>query len=465
MTDRFVRQIELPVPADAAFDWHERPGALERLTPPWESVAVLERSGGIRDGARVVLRTGRGPLAARWDIEHRDYVPGRQFRDVLRAGPFPRWEHTHRFTPASDDRSILEDLIDYELPLGPLGRLAAGYVRARLKRLFRYRHDTTAADLAFHRTWADHPRLTVAVTGASGLIGRTLCAMLSTGGHRVIRLVRSAPRGPDEAAWDPARGLTDPAALVGIDAVVHLAGENIASGRWTADRLDRIRRSRVDGTRALLTALRALPQPPRAVLCASAIGFYGARGDEELAEHSPRGTGVLADICEAWESAAVAAVPPAARLVLLRFGVVLSPAGGMLTSLLPVFRLGLGGRVGTGRQYLSWVSIDDAAGAAIHALHTERLRGPVNVVAPAPVTNAELAGTLGRVLRRPAVLPAPAAALRLAVGRMADELILASVRARPAALEQTGYRFRHPRLEDALRHVLGRWPAQPEAAG
>ncbi len=463
MSERFVQRIELPVSPEAAFDWHERPGAFERLTPPWEVVAVLHRTGGLRDGARVRLRTGRGWLAAHWDLEHRDYVAGRQFRDVLRAGPFARWEHTHRFTPTTGGRCLLEDEIVYTLPLGPLGRLAAGHVRRRLARLFRYRHDTVAADLALHAAGAHRPRLTVAVSGASGLIGRTLCALLSTAGHRVIRLVRGQPRGPDEAAWDPACGLPDAAALRGVEAVIHLAGENIASGRWTAARLDRIRRSRVDGTRTLLTALRGLPQPPHTILCASAVGFFAHRDDEELTERSPRGTGLLADICEAWESAAAASAPPEARLVLLRFGVVLSPAGGMLRSLLPVFRLGLGGRVGSGRQYLSWISIDDAAGAVAHALLDERVRGPVNIVAPTPVTNAELAETLGRVLGRPAVLPAPPTALRLAVGRMADELILASIRARPTVLLETGYHFRHARVEAALRHVLGRWPAATEA--
>lgn len=302
---------------------------------------------------------------------------------------------------------------------------------------------------------SSHPTPGVAVTGASGLIGKALCALLAGDGHRVVRLVRRAAAGPDEVQWDVARGIVDPRAVSGIDAVVHLAGRGIATGHWTRAVMDDIRHSRVDATRALVRSLAALPRPPRHFICASAIGFYGNRGDEVLTESSAPGAGFLADLARDWEREASAAAA-FARVAIARIGVVLSSKGGMLAMVLPMFRLGLGGPVGDGRQYISWISIDDAVTALRHILVTAHIGGPVNLVAPAPVTNAEFARTLGKVLHRPAFMWVPAPAVRLAAGGMADETVLASTRARPAVLESTGYAFLHTALEPALRHVLGR---------
>jgi len=295
------------------------------------------------------------------------------------------------------------------------------------------------------------------VTGSSGLVGSGLVPSLSADGHRVLRLVRSAP-GPGEssAQWDPDRGRLDPACLEGLDAVVHLAGENIASGRWSARKKARIRDSRAGGTRLLCEALSRLSRPPRVLVCASAIGYYGDRGEEILREDSPPGKGFLAEVCQAWESAAEPAARKGIRVVHLRFGAVLSPAGGALAKMLPPFRLGVGGRLGDGRQYLSWVSIDDAVGAIRHALATDSLRGPVNGVAPEPITNQEFTRTLGKVLSRPTLFPMPAFAARLAFGEMADALLLSSSRVEPARLVASAYRFRHPALEPALRDLLHR---------
>ena len=293
----------------------------------------------------------------------------------------------------------------------------------------------------------------IAVSGASGLIGRALCAWLAERGDRVIRLVRRDPGTPDEVQWDPARGVLEPQRLEGIDAIVHLAGENIAAGRWTAARMDAIRFSRVDATRALLTSLNGLQRPPATILCASAVGFYGDRGDEWLSEASPPGSGFLADVCQQWEAAA-ALGPAAARRAQLRFGVVLSPTGGALAQLLTPFRAGLGGPAGSGKQYMSWVALDDAIAAVGHVLEHARIVGPVNVVAPAPVTNRAFAQDLGHVLRRPAFLRTPAFILRAMFGQMADETILASARVEAVVLSRTGYDFRHRDLEGTLRHLL-----------
>jgi len=256
--------------------------------------------------------------------------------------------------------------------------------------------------------------------------------------------------------WDPEAGAIDSGGLEGCDAVVHLAGENVGAGRWTAARKAAIRNSRVKGTRLLCEALANLARPPKTLVCASAIGYYGDRGEEVLTEESPPGAGFLPDVCREWEAAAEAAVRKGIRVVHLRIGMVLSPKGGALPRMLPPFRAGLGGVIGTGRQYVSWVALDDLTGIVLHALSREELRGPVNAVAPRPVTNRELTEALGKVLSRPTLLPVPSFALRLAVGEMADPLLLASARVAPRRLEETGYRFRFPELRAALRHLLGR---------
>lgn len=457
MAARFTLATELEVSAERAFAWHSRPGAFERLVPPWQKVRVVERRGGIRDGGRMVLDVRLGGLLwTRWVAEHFGHQRGRQFCDRQVEGPFRSWEHRHVFEPLGDGRCRLVDELEYEPPLGAPGRLLCGpWTQSQLRRMFQYRHSTTIHDLELHARFEHLPRRVVAITGGSGLIGTALNALLTTGGHLVVQLVRHSPRGPDEVQWDPQRGVLDPACLSGVDAVVHLAGENIASGRWTARRRAAIRDSRVLGTRALLASLAAMPQPPKTVVVASAVGIYGDRGDIELDEQAPAGSGFLADVCKEWESEAAAAQAWGARRASVRLGVVLSPAGGMLAKLLPVFKAGMGGPVGSGAQYMPWISIDDAVGSIYHALLDERLQGPINVVAPQVVTNRQFTEVLGRVLKRPTLLRVPTFAARVAFGQMADEAILASARAVPSALQRHGYVFRHPELEPALRHLLG----------
>jgi len=293
----------------------------------------------------------------------------------------------------------------------------------------------------------------VLVTGASGMVGSALVAALAAKGRKVRRLVRD---GGDEhdVSWRPDRGEIERERLSGLGAVVHLAGEPIGRGRWTAEKKARIRDSRVRGTRLLCEALAGLPAPPAVLACASAIGFYGSRGDEPLDEESPIGSGFLADVCREWEAAARPAIETGIRVVHLRFGFILSTAGGGLAQMLPPFRLGLGGPLGGGRQWMSWIALEDAVGAIDHALATGSLRGPVNVVAPAPVVNSDFTKTLGRVLGRPAFLPVPAAAVRLLFGEMGEELLLSSQRVAPKRLLASGCPFRWPELEPALRRIL-----------
>jgi hypothetical protein len=299
----------------------------------------------------------------------------------------------------------------------------------------------------------------IAVSGSTGLVGSEVVTVLSGAGHEVVRLVRRAPAHEEKSVlrWDPEKGEIDAVGLEGLDAVVHLAGENIASGRWTAARKAAIRDSRVKGTRLLCDTLAGLARPPKTLVCASAIGIYGDRGEDVLTEESPAAEGFLPGVCREWEAASGAAARKGIRVVALRIGMVLSPKGGALPRMLPLFRGGLGGVIGSGRQYVSWVALDDLPLILLHALQCGALSGPVNAVAPRPVTNREFTEALGKVLSRPTPLPIPAFALRLAVGReMADALLLASARVVPRRLEETGYSFRYPELEGALRHLLAK---------
>ncbi|HEX3726844.1 MAG TPA: TIGR01777 family oxidoreductase, partial [Pirellulales bacterium] len=355
----FERRRTLPVSAQSAFDWHERPGAFQRLTPPWEAVRLVSHEGGIRDGARVVVAIGRWPWQLNWQLEHRDYLYGCQFRDVQIRGPFGFWEHTHRFHDAGPTNCVLEDHIEYRLPLDRwLGPLADPLVRRKLARLFTYRHAVTADDLAALASSPRSSAMRVLVSGASGMVGTALQSLLQLAGDEVRPLAREKHEG-DAVIWNPAAGTIDRPALEGFDAVVHLAGENIAAGRWTPAKKARIRDSRVVGTRLLSEALAAQSQKPRVLVCASAIGIYGNRGDEILDESSPPGEGFLADVCREWEAATAAARQAGIRVVNLRFGVILSPTGGALAHMLTPFRLGVGGRMGSGRQYMSWITLDD----------------------------------------------------------------------------------------------------------
>ncbi|MDX1548791.1 MAG: TIGR01777 family oxidoreductase [Rhodothermales bacterium] len=445
----------LPVSADEAFAWHARPGAFERLTPPWTEV-TLERFDSIRDGQRAVLRLHAGPFSTRWVAEHHGYIEGRQFCDRQVKGPFRAWDHTHRFEPDGPEASTLVDHIEYALPLGRLGALAGGRTaRAEIDRMFGYRHRITQNDLALHRHYnPERQRLRIAVSGASGLIGSALVPFLTTGGHDVLRLVRTRTDAEDAIYWNPETGEIEAEKLEGLGAIIHLAGEPVYALRWTEAKKRRILRSRAEGTRLLAETLARLKHPPRALLSASAIGYYGDRGDVVLEEEARPGTGFLADVCRAWEAAALPAAGAGIRTAQLRIGIVLSPRGGPLGLLLPWFRLGLGGRVGSGAQYLSWIALDDVLGALYHLLWTD-LDGPVNLTAPAPVPMRDFTRTLAHVLRRPAAVRVPAAAARAAAGEIADAVLLASTRAIPARLQQSGYSFLFEDLGAALRHQLG----------
>ena len=463
MSHRFEKRSVLPASVSEVFGWHLRPGAFARLTPPWQEVKVVRTEGEApREGSRVELKVKLGPTWRRWLVEHRDFVEDERFTDVTLAGPFPAWTHTHRVMPADEaadsegnaEACELCDTIDYRLPGGVIGNaLGGGMARKQLERAFAYRHATTRDDVLTHRR-AGGRRLTVAVSGGTGLIGSALCALLTGGGHRVIRLVRGDAERGDEVTWSVERDRFDAGKLEGVDAVIHLAGEPIV-GRWTEAKRRRIRESRVAGTRLLARGLASLERKPAVLISASAVGFYGDRDEAELDERESAGEGFLPEVARDWERAADAARDAGIRVVHPRLAMVLSPAGGALQATLPVFRMGWGGVLGSGEQVWPWITLDDAIDALHFCVFNESVEGPVNFAGPESVTNRAFTKTLGRVLGRPTVLPVPKFGPRMVFGELADSLLFASIDARPAALEAAGYRFRHPTLEAGLRHVLG----------
>ncbi len=452
----FVYESRVPFPVDEVFAWHMRPGALERLLPPWEDVTVVSREGGIDEGGTVTIRARRGPLKADMKVRHTVWENDRLFRDEQVSGPMASWTHDHEFEPDGEGGTLLRDRIAWQPPLGPAANIfARGVVETELKRFFAFRGRRIAMDMARHAAYRG-PRLRVAVTGASGFIGSALCRFLTTGGHEVLPIVRRKPRRErGEVYWDPAERRIEGHRLEGIDAMVHLAGESLSRGRWTPVKKRAIKQSRIMGTRLVVAALNRLRRPPRVFVCGSAIGYYGNRGSERLTESSSRGKGFLADVCREWEDEAARASRSNLRVVQLRTGLVLSPGGGALGTMLLPFKLGIGGRLGTGRQYVSWIDHDDLVALIHHAIVTPGLRGPVNATAPHPVANATFTTTLGRVLRRPTLLPVPSLAVKGMFGEMGTALLLEGARVMPAAAVQSGFRFDFEGLGESLAHQLG----------
>lgn len=445
--------------AEDLFTWHARSGAFQRLTPPWLPI-TLEQFEGIRDGQRAVIRLGYGSASIEWAAEHFDYVAGEQFCDRQVRGPFAAWTHVHRMEPDGPDASTLVDAIDYELPLGGLGELfGSGLARDALDRQFAYRHRITQQDLTLHQRYNPEGRtLTIAVSGASGFIGSQLVPLLTTGGHTVKRLTRSRPVAGDAIYWNPREETIEAEKLDGVDAVIHLAGENVFALRWTEAKKDSIMQSRRVGTRLIAEALAGLDDPPDVFLSASGISYYGDHGTDVVTEDTPPSPdpGFLHAVCKAWEEATQPAANAGIRTAQLRTGIVLSPTGGALQLMLPAFRLGLGGRIGAPDQYFPWIALDDAIGGYYHALWTNTVAGPVNLTAPKPVTMAIYAKTLANVLNRPALLNVPGTAVRAALGEVADAMLLQSLRAMPDKLQNTGYAFRYSELDSALQHMLGK---------
>jgi uncharacterized protein (TIGR01777 family) len=419
---------------------------MTRLVPPWQPMTVVAEAASLADG-RALLGL---PGGLRWIAQHDPsaFDPPHRFVDELSSqGPsswpvrvIGWWRHTHEFSEAPSGTRVY-DRVDTTVPA------------AALRSTFVYRHRQLAQDLAAHRDAALSP-MVVAITGASGLIGSALSAFLSTGGHHVIRLIRRPARNELERQWNPSRPA--PELLSGVDAVAHLAGASIA-GRFTDSHKAAIRDSRIEPTRKLAEAAALADDGPATFVSASAIGYYGFdRGDALLSEESVRGAGFLADVVAEWEAATMPAVDAGLRVVNVRTGIVQSARGGTLKLMRPLFTAGLGGRLGSGEQWLSWIGLDDLLDVYHRALYDARLSGPVNAVAPEPVRNSDYTRALAGVLHRPARVPVPSLGPRLLLGEQgARELAEANQRVMPTKLTTLGHRFRRPKLVDALGHELG----------
>ncbi len=480
----------MPASPGELFAWHERPGAFQRLAPPWETLRILSDphdAGGLRDGAHLIFQIRKWPAWITWEARHLGFEPGVRFIDEQVRGPMAFWRHTHSCLPApgsgtgsvtgpTSGTSIMEDALEYRLPAQALsGVLAGGFLRAELERMFAFRHARLRADLNRHaqmRAAGLGTGTRWAISGSSGVIGSALASLLTTGGHRVDRLVRGrarpergeifwqpggSPAGTADGGSEASRGQVDQAALEGCDVVVHLAGEPVLPrglGGWAKGQREAIRASRVEGTRTLARAIGSLARPPRVLICASGIGFYGNRGDEELAEDATVGSGFLAEVSRDWEAACEPARQAGVRVVNLRIGAVLTPRGGALAGFLPTFRLGMGVVIGTGRQWMSWIGLDDLLGVIVHAASNDALSGPLNAVSPAPVRAGEFARTLAHVLDRPLMMNLPTFMLRAMMGEVADAAVW-SCRAVPDRLRTSAFRFQHANLERALRWELG----------
>jgi len=460
--ERFYRKLSLSISQQELYDWHASGAAFERLVPPWERIEIMDWQGGeltrslsteqqfgdISKGARIRLRTKVGIFWQKLVAEHVNHQEPHMFVDEMRKGPFSHWHHEHRFLDDGVGRSILEDEIHYRLPFSAISSVFAGsFVRKKLERMFSFRHLRTKRDLEQKKKYCSE-KLRIAVTGSSGLVGSSLCAFLRCMGHDIYRVSRKKQlHSADQIS------LFEPSGWEGLDAVIHLAGESIAA-RWSAKKKRKIRDSRVQMTSQIADLLSKLKNPPRVLISASAVGFYGHRDHEECSEETPIGSGFLADICRDWEAAVAPARAQGIRCVHPRIGVVLTPKGGALQQMLLPFRLGVGGPVGSGKQWMSWISIDDLIYLLYFCIQNPDIHGAINATAPNPVQNAEFGRSLGRILRRPAIVPLPSFMVRTIFGEMGQALLLEGAKVLPRKAQQGGYCFVHPVLEEYFKEVL-----------
>lgn len=454
---RYISRIFLNFPKEAVYSWHLQRGSLARSFPDWERIVVSKEEELPGRQRRAFAYFDRGFVKIR-AIFRSQSLNGEIFlQTVLEKGPFQYLSHQLKVHHHGPDSCELIEKIEYTLLFPSLfPELRKKRFTKRLKRFFDYKHDTLLQDLALFQRMKRGKELKILVSGSNGLIGSHLVNFLKVAGHDVWTLIRRQSDPPEEKSilFDLDTGETERSKLEGFDAVVHLWGKNIDE-RWTKKNKQELLASRFESTKRLAQVMGTLQNPPKAFLCASAIGFYGSRGDELLSEKTRKGQhSFIADVCRAWEDAAALLKTLGVRVVHLRFGMVLSTSKGALRKMLAPFKLGLGGVFGQGNQYMSWIAIDDVVGAIYHALKHSDLTGPVNVVSPHPVTNREFCTLLAKHLNRSLGPSIPRPILRLLKGQMADELLLSSTKVEPKKLIESGYRFRYPTLPEALPHLI-----------
>jgi uncharacterized protein (TIGR01777 family) len=440
----------MPCDSEFLYRWHTMPRAINRLTPPWEKVKIISHPASLVENEKVHVRLS-GLID--WHLKIFNIIEGKTFSDTQLIGPFLDWTHIHSMQTVNESSSLLVERISFKLPI--LDSILSSWVcNYKLKPLFDYRFRTLFHDIKIHYKLKDKKHMKVLITGSSGLVGSALLDFLASGGHQVFKLVRQDPLSPNEINWNPESQKIDLAKLENFDVIIHLAGENIANKRWTKSQQKKIADSRILGTRFLVDSINKLQNPPHTFISASAIGFYGDRGEEILSENSSAGSDFLADTCIKWEQETKSFKNKSIRVVNARFGIILDPRAGALSKLLPIFWIGGGGILGNGKQWMSWIALDDVLGSLMHIINTPSISGPVNIVAPNPLKNSDFTKVLAKVMFRPALFPAPAFALRLALGKMADALLLSSTRVEPKILNETGFEFSYPDLESALKHMI-----------
>jgi len=451
---QYQKTTTIPCAAEELYRWHGRDGAFERLIPPWQSMDIVSRKGGIEKGANIHIRLKRLGISTDWVAQITDGLEGSFFVDSQLKGPFAEWIHRHEFSEVDSHQCRLTDSIDYSLPAGKLGALFGGrFVASDLERVFRYRHEITRSDLTAWNAFRTYPRFNVLISGGYGFIGSRLADFLKAQGHSVSVLSRNPRQG--DVGWDPENGSIDSKDLNGFDAIIHLAGENLGASRWNEALKKQIHASRINSTKLLVDAMEKMDRPAKVFISGSAVGYYGDCGDRLVNEADGSGDGFLAEVCKDWEAEASLGSGFVDRVICLRTGIVLDAGDGALRKMLPPFKLGLGGSFGSGEQWMSWIALEDWI-AAVHHLMLKGESGAYNLVSPNPERNKSFGKTLASVLRRPAFFNVPAPGLKAAIGEVADEGLLSSCRAEPKGLTDAGYRFLYPKLGDALKLVLGR---------
>ena len=467
MPTNYKHETVVNADIDTTFAWFEHEGSFRRLMPPWEVAQEVRADDSLEVGSQRVFKfpaPGAPFINLTWVAEHTGYDKPNYFADTMVKGPFWKWDHDHYLKEENGVTTVVDD-VTYSVPFGPLGMLVdkvlgGSLVTGRISSMFKAREFRLKRDLDNHAKFLDMPRKKILVVGSSGLIGTQLVAFLDTGNHEVWRLVRrAADSNKNEISWSPDKGEINAKELEGFDVVIHLGGVGIGDKRWSKKRKAAIRDSRVNSTELLSKTLASLEDKPDLFMMASAIGYYGNRGDEELDESSTSGEDgyFLTDVCKEWENSANPAKEAGIRTVHMRTGIVISAVGGALGKMLLPAKMGGGGPIGSGKQWMSWISMDDQIYSMYHLMMNEGVSGEYNLTAPNPVRQKQFAKDLGRVLRRPAFAPLPGFMMKIMFGEMGARLTLDSQRVLPKNLQESGYEFIHTDLQSALSDSLGKW--------
>lgn len=449
----FIRNLDVPVSAQVLAEWHEKPGAFGRIQPPWEKASIVNKAKAIENDLEEHIQIQMGPFKKMWIARYHDVVKGKQFCDFQVKGPFGYWDHRHVFRDNNGKGARLVDEITYREPLGFLGRILAGkMIYNKLDRMFRYRHEVTRLDLERHHQKSVKSKK-ILIAGGSGLVGSALESLLKTLGHEVYILTRN-PKLVNHIQWNPDKGEIDKSKLVGFDAVINLSGRNVAAP-WTRKVKRELTESRLKSTELLVKTFTEIDQKPEVFIQASGSSVYPLHDGKEYDESGPMGEGFLPELAQNWEEKTVPLDKAGIRRVILRIGIVLTPAGGAMQKMLTPFLLGLGGPFGAGDQYMSWIALDDLLDIIAYAIEDERYFDILNAVSPQPLTNKEFSKTLAKVLHRPCFMKVPAFLLKAVPGEIGREVFLASNRVQPAKLKELKYKFRYSDLEHAFCHLLG----------